>query len=162
MDIKTGSLIFIHGKGLIPDAIEYFDKGSFSHVCFSFPSDTVFETQYLVNTRIISNPYSESEMTVVDLGLSNEQVNKLINVSFSYLKDKYDIKQLFGILLFDLFKVNTNSKWNDKHKLICSELVLDVLHDIGYLSTEQHISLINATPNILYKFLINKVNNKTA
>lgn len=157
MEIKPGNIIFVHGNSLIDKGIEYFDKGFYSHVAIGMPSDCALESQYLVNTRIITNPYHDN-ITVLDLGLTDEQIDKLVHSSFKYLEDKYDIKQIFGILISDLFKnIHTNVSWNDRKKKICSELVVDVLYDIGFFNYVEYESLVNTTPNKLYTSLKNKL-----
>lgn len=157
-DIQCGDIIFIHGKGIIPRLIEFFDKGRFSHVCICIGESKIIESQYFKNTQIVTNPYSPEESTVLKLDLTDEQKQKLVEILPIYSKDKYDFKQIIGILLHDLWKgLKTNISWNNPKELICSELVVDLLHDIGYLSDSEYQSLLNITPNLLFTYLYNRL-----
>jgi hypothetical protein len=152
--MNVGDVIFVHGNGPLSRSIEYFDGGPFSHVAIAMPHDCVLESQYFVNTRIIPNPYDD--VTVVPLSLTKEQQDALVVASFKYLEDKYDMRQIFGILLHDLFRLKTNDTWNSPRQLICSELVVDVLTDVGFFDAEEHAIFKDLTPNALYDALIQK------
>lgn len=146
-----GDIIFVHGKGPISDAIEHLDKGPFSHVCIEMPHDCIFESQYVVNTRIMPNPYKESETTIVHLNLTKVQQDKIVYAAFKYLPYKYDIKQIEGDFLDDVFHLHTD--WNDPNKLICSEAAIDLLTDGAFFNASEHEKLKSYTPNELYDYL---------
>lgn len=159
---NIGSIGFVHGSGLINRIIEFFDKGKFNHTFIFLDQDIndkqkIIESQYFVNTRIIDNPYKKSELTILKLDLTEGQQAKLLEIAPTYLKDKYDLLQIFGIFLHDILGLPTNIAWNNKHKLICSELVVDMLHEIGYISDFDFAKLVNTTPNELYKYLYNRL-----
>lgn len=160
--MAIGDIGFVSGHGPLDLLIEFFDKGSFNHTFIFLDENSetgnerIFESQYFVNTRIIDNPYKSSELNVLHLTLTDEQRQKILQVAPTYLKDKYDLLQILGIFFHDLFGFNTNITWNSKRKLICSELVVDVLHDIGYLSDSEYKDLKNITPNSLFTYLHNR------
>lgn len=154
---QIGDIGFISGRTLIDRSIEFFDQGNYNHVFIFLENDCLLESQYFVNTRIISNSYNPSELTVLRLNLTDEQKEKLIHTSFYYLEDKYDIKQIFGLLFHYLFKLNTDKTWNNPKLMICSELIVNVLHDIEYLSDSEYQSLLNTTPNLLFTYLNNRL-----
>lgn len=154
---SIGSVGFVHGRGLLDRTIEFFDNGEFNH-CFIFLNDEkIVESQYFINTRIIDNPYKYSELTILNLNLTEEQQQNLIKYAPTYLKDKYDLLQILGIFLHDTLGLPTNVTWNNKHKLICSELCVDLLNSIGYISDEDYKDLVNATPNSLFTYLYNRL-----
>jgi hypothetical protein len=160
---QIGDIGFVSGYSPMDILIEYFDKGKFNHV-FIFLDENVetgnqriIESQYFVNTRIIDNPYKESELTVLSMNLTDEQKQKLLQIAPTYLKDKYDLLQILGIFLHDILGVPTNITWNNKHKMICSELVVNLLYSVGYISDEDYKTLINTTPNLLFTYLYNRL-----
>lgn len=154
---QVGDIGFVAGRSFLDRVIEFFDNGNYNHCFIVMPKNSILESQYLTNTRIVASRFKNSEVTYLSLNLTDEQKDKLIHTSFTYLEDKYDIKQLFGILFHDLFYLNTNVTWNDKKKLICSELVVDVLHDIGYLTETEYGKLYGTTPNLLFTYLHNRL-----
>lgn len=154
---QIGDIGFVHGHSLIDRTIEFFDNGLFNHTFVYLNNDKIVESQYFVNTRIIDNPYKDSELIILHLNLTDEQQKKLIQVVPTYLKDKYDLLQIFGIFIHDILNIPTNVTWNNKHRLICSELCVDVLHSIGYISDEDFKFLVNTTPNKLFIYLFNRL-----
>jgi hypothetical protein len=153
--MNTGDLIFVRGKGPVSETIEIVDGGPFSHVCMAMPYNTITESQYIVNTRDIPNPYKESEITVVDLGLTDEERQALVNLHFKYLPYKYDLKQDIGILLHKLFNcLQTDKTWVNKNELICSRYMVYLLNDIDYFKNHAYFyDTSYLTPNSLYTVL---------
>lgn len=154
---QVGDIGFVSGNSILDLLIQYFDEGKFNHVFMFLNDNQIIESQYFVNTRIIDNPYKEPELTILQLNLSEEQQNKLLEITPNYLKDKYDLLQILGIFLHDTLGLPTNVTWNNKHKLICSELVVDLLFSCGYLTDKEHKELENITPNALFTYIHNRV-----
>jgi hypothetical protein len=150
--MNIGDLIFVHGKGPVSETIELVDRGPFSHVAMVMPYNTITESQYLVNTRDIPNPYKESEITVVDLGLTDEERQALVNLHFKYLPYKYDLKQDIGILLHKIFsQLQTDKTWVNRNELICSRYMVYLLRDIRYFVKRGYFyDPTFLTPNKLY------------
>lgn len=117
--MKPGDLIFVHGKGPVSASIERIDGGPFSHVCMVMPYNTITESQYIVNTRDIPNPYEESEITVLYFGLTDEERQVLVYLHFKYLPNKYDLKQYIGILWHKIFgRLQINKNWVNRNEHI--------------------------------------------
>lgn len=153
--MNIGDIIFVRGKGPVSELIEVVDGGPFSHVCMVMPYNTITESQYIVNTRDIPNPYKESEIVVVDLGLTDEERQALVNLHFKYLPCKYDLKQDIGILLHKLFsRLKTNKTWVNKNELICSRYMVRLLMEIDYFKNRDYFyDVMTLTPNPLSNVL---------
>lgn len=155
--MQTGDLIFVKGKGPIDRGIEYFDHGPFSHVAMMMPYNTITESQYLVNTRDIANPYKPEEIVVVDLGLTDDERETLIHEHFKYLQRKYDLKQIAGIFLHDVLGLNTNKTWINKNELICSRYMAVLLNEIDYFKKRAYFEDVSMfTPNSMFP-VVNKL-----
>lgn len=161
--MKPGDLIFVKGKGPISELIEKIDGGPFSHVCMAMPFGTITESQYGVNTRDIPNPYSESEVVILDLGLTDEERQELVNIHFKYLPYKYDLKQDIGILLHKIFsQLQTNKTWVNKNMLICSRYIVYMLNGIHYFRNKGYFyDPTYLTPNPLFDTLSDLKNRPT-
>lgn len=156
--MNIGDIIFVRGKGPVSELIEVVDGGPFSHVCMVMPYNTITESQYIVNTRDIPNHYDEFEITVLNLGLTDEERQELVNLHFKYLSYKYDLKQDIGILFHKLFScLQTNKTWVNRNELICSSYMVNLLLGINYFKNRgYHYEVNYLTPNSLYK-LLNKL-----
>lgn len=154
--MKTGDIIFVRPKNWIGRAITFFDKGEFCHVAIALDERRIFEAERGVNVRIIDNPYIDFE--VVDLGLTYEQQQQIIEYAPSYLGKQYDYIQVFLILIRKVFHLDKKYMFNSLNTLICSELIDLILFQIGEIPYDG--SLGQYTPNELYRYLTEFVNKK--
>lgn len=157
--IKTGDIIFVHGKGkILSPLIRFFDKGRFSHCCIAISDTHILEAQYMKKVKIIPFYYGEHDIEIIDLGLNEEQKRKVIQVGLTLTGTWYDYPQLLGYVLQKWFKGKSRNPFNNPNNLICSELVNNVLLATGYLLPSEKVE--DLTPNQLYNFLLNVCQNR--
>jgi hypothetical protein len=144
--MDVGSVIFVRGHSPFSSLIRYFDPGQFTHVAICVSSTHILESQRFVNTRI--TPFYFSDYEVIDLGLNDEQKEKVVHVGIDLVGKQYDYFQLLQFV-FDDF--GWNLKLNNPNNLICSELVGNLLRVIGRLPEDERLS--NMSPNELYMHL---------
>lgn len=150
--MNKGNLVFVRGKGIIPALIRYFDKGQFNHVALAVSPISIAEADVNIESRVdpfIPDSYDYYE--VIDLGLTDEQSDRVVESSKSYLGRKYDEPQILWYVLKYFFKLKGPDKFNNPNNLICSEFVFDVLDKAGILK-DLNIKggSIDITPNQLY------------
>lgn len=147
---QCGDLLFVRGKSFISKMINLFD-GTYSHVCIALSDKVVLEAQYFTKTRIIPIYFDDYE--VVDLGLTNEQRDKILKLGINLVGKYYDYGQILGILLQKLFHLKQR-KFNNPNHMICSELITYLLLHVGYIqSTDEIDKFLELTPNELYSYL---------
>jgi hypothetical protein len=144
--MQVGDIIFVRGKTLISNLIRYFDPGDFSHIAICISPTHVLESQRFVNTRI--TPFYFSDYEIIDLGLNDEQKEKVVHMGIDLVGKQYDYIQLLQYVFDDFgWKLNLNNPNN----LICSELVGNLLRTVGRLPKDERTS--NMSPNELYRYL---------
>lgn len=153
--MKKGDIVFVQGKGIISRFIRLIDNGKFSHVAIAISESEVIEAD--VDTRVAIRTFDSSKYTiieVVDLGISQEQRDRVYYSALDMLGVKYDYFQLLWYGLRKLFNFKGDNKFNNPRHVICSELVFIVLEEIGVLEDlgikEGLNRGIDLTPNELY------------
>jgi cell wall-associated NlpC family hydrolase len=138
--LKAGDIVFVRGTGLIARLVRLFDKGKFSHVAIAVNENEVIESNWYMKSKIVRFHYEDYE--VIRLNLTDGQ-RQCIPVIASKLEGRmYDYFQVIGYIF--------NSRLNNPRHLICSELVYNILSEVGYISD---VNLRDITPNELYKYL---------
>lgn len=135
--MRSGDVIFVRGTSLISRLILFFDKGNFSHVAIAVSDNEVIETNWNMKSKIVKFHYTDYE--VVLTSLTGVQRKYIPIVARGYEGRLYDYIQVIGLIF--------RSRLNSPRQLICSELVYNILTEVGYLNNE---SLKDVTPNELY------------
>lgn len=152
--IKKGDIIFVKNNNwLTTKLITFFDRGRFSHVCFAISDTHILEAQYGTKARIVPFFYGQDEYVVIDLNLTNDEAEKVVDVALGMTGKWYDYPQLVGYAIKKIFKLKSNNLFNNPNNWICSELVWHMLVSIGKVS--QDTPIFDLTPNQLYNFLKN-------
>lgn len=151
--MKTGDIVFIRGNSWISKLIRMLD-GEFSHLAIVLSDKgTVLEAQRFTKSRIV--PFYFDNYEIVDLGLSQEQRDKLLKLSVDLVGYRYDYKQILGILWSKLFKTK---RYNNPNNMICSELLVYLLFQLDWFDNPSEAEyLLDATPNEIYSYLNNSV-----
>lgn len=148
--MKTGDVVFVREKGIIPSIIRFFDRGKFNHVAI-FVSDTeILEAEYNTKVRMIKFPYDDFE--VISLNLTDEQQEKVKSFAPQFVGENYDFLEILSIWFRICFGITELGKFNNPKSVICSELVAYFLENlkIAPIGTEL------LAPNELYTFLKSK------
>lgn len=148
--MKTGDVVFVREKGIIPSIIRFFDRGKFNHVAI-FVSDTeILEAEYNTKVRMIKFPYDDYE--VISLNLTDEQQEKVKSFAPQFVGENYDFLEILSIWFRICFGITELGKFNNPKSVICSELVAYFLENlkIAPIGTEL------LAPNELYTFLKSK------
>jgi uncharacterized protein YycO len=153
--ISAGDIIFVRNNNwFTTNLITFFDKGRFSHVAIAVSDTHVVEAQWGTKVRIIPFYYGQDEYAVVDLGLTQEEREKVSDIALTMTGKWYDYPQLFGYAFKKILgKKNGRNIFNNPNNWICSELVYYMLVSIGKIKQED--TLNDLTPNQLYNFLKN-------
>jgi hypothetical protein len=151
--MQCGDIIFVRGNSLIAKAIEHFD-GYFSHCCIALSDQVVLEAQYGTKSRIV--PFYFDDYEIVDLGLSDEQRQRVLEMGVNLVGHRYDLLQIWSIFIRDAWNRNMRIT-NSPNNYICSELVEILLQEVGVIPNDK--SLRDLTPNQLYDYL-KTLNNK--
>lgn len=150
--MKAGDIIFLKPTGLIGYLITKIDGGAFSHVAVAVSTTHIIEAQYHTKSRIWP-VYEGRSVTVMDLGLTDEQRERLIHNSISLVGRWYDYRLLVHYFIKNVFRWNFKAIWNSQNNLICSELASTLLLSIGF-SGATGLRDKNITPRELFEFLM--------
>lgn len=85
--------------------------------------------------------------------VSDEAFDKYMIFSLKNAGKPYGVKQIFGILLVQLFGLEKNPFADGTNKYVCSELVADILFEIGRLSYSRDV-LDKITPKTIYDLCV--------
>lgn len=138
--MKAGDLVFVRGTSLISKIVRFFDKGKFSHVAMAVNENEVIESNWNMKSRIVKFHYTDYEL--VTLNLTDIQRQRIPAIASKLEGRWYDYIQVIAYIF--------NSRLNNPRHLICSELVYNILSEVGYINDE---SLRDITPNELYERL---------
>lgn len=141
--MRAGDIVFVRGTSLISKLVRMIDKGEFSHVAIAVSDTQVIEANWYMRSKIVTFHYEDFE--IVRLNLTDNQVTQIPLVAKKFEGKMYDYLQVLSYL----FKGRIN---NPRH-LICSELVYNILSEVGYINDD---SLRDIKPNELYKILTSK------
>lgn len=141
--MQPGDIVFVRGTSFISKLIMKYDKGNFSHVAIAVSDTHVLEAQSYTKSRIVPIYFKDYE--VIDLGLTDEERQLVVDNSKLLVGRSYDYLQILSIL----FKL----KLNNVNSLICSELVVLMLMELDIVDMDEYFELINYTPNQLYNYL---------
>lgn len=136
--MKSGDIIFVRGHSPISSAIKYFDRGEFSHVCMAVSSTHIIEAEYGMKSSIV--PYHYKDVKIISLQLDSDKIEQLVKAAIELTGKRYDYIQILGYVF--------SEKWGSPNKLICSELVYELLKVIGIDAGSRFIE-----PNELYTLL---------
>lgn len=145
--MKAGDVIFVRGTSVISKIVRLFDRGQFSHVAIAVSDSEVIETNWNMRSKIV--PFHYKDYEVVSLNLSDSQRTHIKNIASQYQGKLYDYLQVISFLFW--------GRLNNPRHLICSELVFNLLYDVGYLTDE---SLRDCTPNELYETLTEAIEKR--
>lgn len=149
---RAGDLIFVRGDSPLSWLIRYID-GQFSHVCIALSDRMVLEAKYWVNVRIAPMTYSDYE--VVNLNLTPEQRDEIVHAGIEYVGKRYDYSQLIWEGIMYLFRIKGKNRFNHPNKLICSEILIQLLLEINWFEDSSDIEFImDKTPNELYRIIL--------
>jgi hypothetical protein len=141
--METGDIVFVRGNTWISKLIRFFDKGKFSHVALAVSTERITEAQYKTTVKVKPLDYESYE--VFPMSLSEEQKRQLLDSIRKYEGKRYDYFLAFSMA----------TKWlrlDNPNYLMCTELVMKVLQDIGVLAPH----LEKMPPNEFYKYMKEK------
>lgn len=138
--MRAGDIIFVQGTSLISRLVRLVDKGKFSHVAIAVSETHVIETNWNMKSKIVEFHYEDFEL--VRLQLSDNQRDSVPAIALNYEGKWYDYLQVLSYIF--------QSRLNNPRHLICSELVYNVLSEVGYVNDELYSDV---TPNELYEIL---------
>lgn len=138
--MEIGTVLFVIGDSPISKIIQKVD-GKFSHVAIAISETEVLEINWNIHSRVVIPDYKKFE--TVKLNLTATQKEKIASTFNKYIGKRYDFLQIIGLIF--------NLELNNKRKLICSELVYNILSEVDYLDGELNGDI---TPNQLYSLLL--------
>lgn len=141
--MNTGDVIFVRGDGFISKIVRFFDKGKYSHVAIAVDKYNVIEIDFKMKSKLVDViKYDGLEQELIETNLSKEQKHKFMEEFPNYLNKNYDYLMVLGLLL--------KREYNSKRSYICSELVYELLYNVGYFKKPLDG---NIAPNKLYDLL---------
>lgn len=147
--MKAGDVVFVRGRSIISRLVELVD-GKFSHVAIAVSDDEVLEADW--TGTVIHRMKPDGPVEVMDLGISDGGRARVRGIAEKWVGKRYDYPQILGILLLSFVGLRGKRHLFDSPKrLICSEVVADVLAELCYIKREE---IPDVTPNTLYAELM--------
>lgn len=147
-NFECGDIIFVRGNSPFSFLIQLFD-GSFSHCCIALSSDRIIESQRFTKTTIVEFDYDNYE--VVHMTLTEDQKYMLLKLSVQFVSKEYDYEKIWGYVLRKVFGSTERNLYNNRDKLLCSELCEVLLYGVGKLSIDENFG--DKSPAELYGYL---------
>lgn len=123
MDIRPGDIIFYRPTGLVGWTISKITHSEYSHVALALDSYNIIEADKFIKSRISNLYYVENIHKVYRVkGITDYERQKVVNNSLTMLGVRYDYKQIIGLYLRLVFRMDS-STFNRANKYICSEIV---------------------------------------
>ncbi|WP_353856790.1 hypothetical protein [Bacillus sp. Bos-x628] len=141
--MQAGDIVFVRGNSLVSRLVLLIDRGRFSHVAIAVSDSDVIETNWNMQSKVV--PFHYDDYEIVTIELKGNQRRRIPIVAKRYEGRMYDYLQVLAYI----FKGRLN---NPRH-LICSELVYNILSEVGYIHDE---CLRDITPNELYTLLTDR------
>lgn len=141
--MKAGDLIFVRGHSLMDEIIRLFEPGPYTHVAVAVSPTRIIEAQY--NRRVGYSDFAYTDYTVVDLNLTDEQREKVVQAADGLVGEWYNYLELFGIMF-------NNEKWTMPKALICTQVAIKLLQGIKFIPNEDMFPYFK--PNEFYKFVM--------
>lgn len=138
--MKAGDIVFVRGTSIISKIVRFFDKGKFSHVAIAVNENEVIESNWNMRSKIVKFHYKDYELT--HLNLTDLQRQRIPVIAKKYEGKWYDYLQVISYIF--------TSRLNNPRHLICSELVYNILSEVGYVNDKLDMDI---TPNELYEIL---------
>lgn len=157
MKIRQGDILFVEGSNWNPLSIliKWVSGGKYSHVAIGIEDDLILETEYTIKARVIdvkkTKYLTKRKHEIIHVDFNEEQKRDLPLVILQFLGKKYDFGLIIKMFLKYVFRIPVWNKDDDAY--ICSELVAELLLDLGVIDNEK---TVNMSPSELYNYLKNK------
>lgn len=152
--LKPGDILLVEGNQRISKSIKFLTQSTFSHAALYIgdalrvnKDDTDWPTLIEVNLGdgCIAVPLSKYETYNTRIcrpvGMTPEDVDKVVGFMISKLGLKYDLKNIFDLLRFSLSTPPVPVRWRrrmlafgsgDPTRAICSSLIAQAFQSVGY------------------------------
>lgn len=152
--LKPGDVLLVDGSSRISAAIKYLTQSTWSHAAFyigdSLDSfDSTDEPRVLIESDLIQgvhavplNNYCHMHVRICrPVGLSQEEINRIVNFLISRIGYKYDLKNLFDLARYFIQKPAVPRKRRrrllafgsgDPTRAICSSLIAEAFQSEQY------------------------------
>lgn len=157
MKVKMGDVLFVEGSNWNPISIfiKWLSGGKFSHVAICVQDNLILETEYTIKARVIdiskTNYLTKRKHEIVHVEFTEEQKDKLPIVAMQFINKDYDFGLILKMFLKYVFHIPIWNKDDDEY--VCSELVAELLLDLGAIDNEK---AVNMSPSELYNYLKNR------
>jgi len=122
-------IIAFEGRTLVSKLIKLITKKKVTHIAIMVGDYVLMETSFF-GVRLRKLKENEAKYYILrNNNITSEERRKITSFVLHKVKIKYDFKLLIGIGINIIFGINT--KWDNKEKYICIELILDAYKSIG-------------------------------
>lgn len=126
-------------------AIRFFDGTEFSHVYVRqsthYNIDLIYQASGMQVNFINGNLFLEKEKVIKEFPfqITDEAYDKYMKFALTNVGKPYGVLQVFGILACLIFKLNKNPFPNGNADFVCSELVADILYEVGKFKYDREL-----------------------
>lgn len=129
--MKIGDIVFVRGKGIVGSIVKYATKSKYSHVALAVSEKHVVEIDWKYDVRIRELEHLNYDIYSLNRDLTIEEEISIINFVYSLLGRKYDFLKIVSLILELTFKARGKLLFNNKNKLICSDIIDLAFQNIG-------------------------------
>ena len=167
--LKKGDVLLVEGSSRFSLAIKYLTQSTWSHSAL-YIGDAVDSLDKGEATRSIVEADIQDGIRLMPLsiyyyrhtricrpvGLTSDQIDKLIAFAVSREGDQYDLKNIFDLARYLIQRPPVPSHWRrrllsigsgDPTRAICSSLIAQAFHSVGYPILPEIVSYISGDPD---------------
>ncbi len=166
--LKKGDVLLVEGSSRFSLAIKYLTQSTWSHSALyigdavdSFEKGeaarTIVEADIQEGIRLmpLSIYYYRHTRICRPVGLTSEQIDKLVAFAISREGDQYDLRNIFDLARYLIQRPPVPSHWrrrllaigsSDPTRAICSSLIAQAFHSVGYPILPEIVSYISGDP----------------
>lgn len=140
-------------------AIRLIEKTNFSHVYVRHATHYNIDIIYQASGHAVNFESGElffkKAQTVkeFEFRVSDEAFDAYMSFALRNVGKPYGIKQIFGIFLLKIFKLKSNPFKNGSADYVCSELVAEILYELGLYKYDRE-TFDRLTPSNLFRFCV--------
>ncbi len=169
--LKKGDVLLVEGSSRFSVAIKYLTQSTWSHSAL-YIGDAVDSFDKGEKARLIVEADIQEGIRLMPLsiyyyrhtricrpvGLTSDQIDKLVDFAVSREGDKYDLKNVFDLARYFIQRPPVPAHWRrrllafgsgDPTRAICSSLIAQAFHSVGYPILPDIVSFISSDPDDL-------------
>jgi hypothetical protein len=149
--LRPGDVLLVEGSSRISSAIKYLTQSTWSHatLCIASPNPVGAESAILLEADVANgvqlvplSKYSSIHTRICrPVGLTTQEISAVIQHTMRHIGHRYDVKHIVDLLRYLIPNPPVPARWRrrllalgsgDPTRAICSVLIAEAFHSVGY------------------------------